>query len=53
MISISSVPADIENDNILDSSFFVSSNLISSASDSTKKSSSEYPILASKNLVQM
>ena len=48
MISISSVPADKENDNVLDWSFFVSSNSISSPSDRIKKSSSIIPIFASK-----
>ena len=48
MISISSVPAEIEKDKVLDSSVFTSSNSISSPSDRMKKSSSEYPSLASK-----
>ena len=48
IISISSVPAEIEKDKVLDSSVFISSNSISSPSDRMKKSSSEYPILASK-----
>ena len=48
IISISSVPAERENDKVLDVSSLISSNSISSPSDKIKKSSSEYPILASK-----
>ena len=49
MISISSVPAERENDKVRDSSFFVSSNSISSPSDKIKNSSSMLvPIFASK-----
>ena len=48
IISISSVPAESEKDKVLEASSFASSNLISSPSDRIKKSSSEYPIFASK-----
>ena len=49
MISTSSVPAERENNIVLDSSVFVSSNLISSPSDKMKNSSSiSVPIFASK-----
>ena len=48
IISISSVPAESENDKVLDLSVFTSANSISSPSDKIKKSSSEYPSLASK-----
>ena len=48
IISISSLPTESENDKVLNSSVFISSNSISSPSDKMKKSSSEYPIFASK-----
>ena len=49
IISTSSVPAERENNRVLDSSVFVSSNLISSPSDKMKNSSSiSVPIFASK-----
>ena len=49
MISISSVPAERENDKVRDSSLFISPNSISSPSDKMKNSSSiSVPSFASK-----